>query len=246
MTTPEDVSSANVEALRSEVARIRWYHSMDLGHGIRTQGVSDPASKLERYAIPPDLTGKTVLDIGAWDGFFSFECERRGASRVLAVDSFSWAEGNNWGSKAGFDTARRVLGSRVEDKVVEVLDLSPETVGGTFDLVLFLGVLYHMMHPMLAIERVASVCRDQLILETHVDLLATRRPAMALYGWGQLDADTTNFCGPNPAAVELMLYGAGFTRVEIQPPRSRAYNVAKWGATRLMKRGHRMVFHAFK
>jgi hypothetical protein len=103
-----------------------------------------------------------------------------------------------------------------------------------------------MKHPMLAIEQVASVCSDQLILETHVDLLSIRRPAMALYGWGELDTDTTNFCGPNPAAVALMLYGAGFKRVEIHPPTSRAYNVAKWTATRLLKRGHRMVFHAFK
>ncbi|HMC41630.1 MAG TPA: hypothetical protein VKI20_01370, partial [Acidimicrobiales bacterium] len=103
MKSPED--------LRAEVDAIRWYHVLDLGQGFRTPGVYDPSSKLSRYALP-DLHGKTVLDVGAWDGFFSFEAERRGAARVLATDSFSW-DGSNWSTKAGFQLARRALGSRV-------------------------------------------------------------------------------------------------------------------------------------
>ena len=66
----------------------------------------------------------SVLDVGAWDGFFSFEAERRGAARVLAIDSFSW-EGDGWGSKAGFELAHEALGSRVESRTIDVLDLSP-------------------------------------------------------------------------------------------------------------------------
>lgn len=163
--------------------------------------------------MPDDLTGSSVLDIGAWDGFFSFAAERRGAQRVLATDSFCW-DGGGWGTKAGFDLARRALNSKVEDKRIEVIDLSPDTVG-VFDVVLFLGVLYHMKHPLLALERVASVTRTQLIMQTQVDMLAVARPAMAFYPGTELNGDPTNWVGPNPAAVVAMLQLVGFTRVEI-------------------------------
>ena len=155
--------------VREEIAGIDWYHTIDLGNGIVTPGVDNTRERLPVMQMPPDLTGKSVLDIGAWDGFFSFEAERRGASRVLAVDSFSW-HGAGWGTKDGFDCARRVLNSRVEDLEIEVLDLSAATVG-TFDLVLFLSVLYHMKHPLLA-PRASRQC-----LPTPSDPLDTSRPA---------------------------------------------------------------------
>src|SRR5436853_6561732 len=190
------------EDLRAEVEALRWYHVLDLGHGVRTPGIYDPSSRLPRYALP-DLHGKTVLDVGAWDGFFSFEAERRGASRVLATDSFAW-DGSNWSTKAGFELARRVLGSKVEDQTIDVLELTPQQVG-LFDVVLFLGVLYHMRDPMLALERVASVTRDLLVLETHADLMHLRRPALAFYGGREHADDPTNWFGPNIPAVVAML-----------------------------------------
>jgi len=104
--------------------------------------------------MPENLAGKTVLDVGAWDGFFSFESERRRAERVLATDSFCWS--GEGGTKAGFELARKVLNSKVEDVEMDVLDLSPENIG-TFDIVLFLGVLYHMRRPLLALERPGEV-----------------------------------------------------------------------------------------
>jgi len=195
------------------VEQIRWWHRIDLGNGIITPGVSDNLSTLPKLGMPERLDGKTVLDVGAWDGFFSFEAERRGAARVLATDSFAWS-GQGWGSKAGFELARQTLKSKVEDLEIDVLDLSPERVG-TFDLVLFLGVLYHMRNPFAALERISSVTRGQLILETHVDLLWIRRPAIAYYFNGELDGDPTSYCGPNPAAVEAMLRAVGFRRVEV-------------------------------
>lgn len=117
------------------------------------------------------------------------------------------------GSKNGFQCARRVLDSRVEDKEVEVLDLSPETVG-TFDLVLFLSVLYHMKHPLLALEKVASGCQRQLILWTQVALTEWDHPAAAFYPDTELNGDPSNWWGPNPPAVEAMLKVVGFTRVQ--------------------------------
>jgi tRNA (mo5U34)-methyltransferase len=102
---------------------------------------------------------------------------------VVAADYFAW-QGENWSDKSGFELARRALNSGVEDVDIDVIDLGPDRVG-TFDLVLFLGVLYHMRHPLLALERVASVTGDQLILETHVDLSWSRcrvlpRPGIGL------------------------------------------------------------------
>ena len=151
------------------------------------------ALRLARIDLPASLAGRTVLDIGAWDGFFSFEAERRGAARVVATDHYSW-HGGGWGSKAGFELARTTLGSRVEDVDIDVMDLSPERVGA-FDVVLFLGVLYHLPHPLLALERVASVSRDLLILETVVDMVGVRRPAMAFYPGRELNGDPTNWWG---------------------------------------------------
>ena len=202
-----------IEALKHEVAGIRWWHQIDLGNGIITPGDDPTSSRLKHLKIPDDLTGLSVLDVGAWDGFFSFEAERRGARRVLATDSFCW-DGEGWGTKAGFELARRVLRSRVEDLTIDPLDLRPEIVG-TFDLVLFIGVLYHMRHPLLALERVASVTGNMLILQTQVDLVAIERPAMAFYEGTEFNKDPTNWCGPNPQAVIAMLRAAGFRKVEI-------------------------------
>ena len=189
------------------MAKISWYHKMDLGHGIVTPGTDETLSRLAVIGLPDDLRGTSVLDIGAWDGAFSFEAERRGADRVVAVDSYCWS-GDGWGTKDGFDCARRLLGSKVEDREIEVLDLLPDNVG-VFDLVLFLGVLYHIKHPLLALERVASVSRSRLILWTQVDLADLDRPAMAYYPGEELNDDPTNWWGPNPLAVQGMLQTVG-------------------------------------
>src|SRR5207249_7566729 len=140
----------------------------------------------------------------------------------LATDSFSWGQGG-FATKAGFILARKVLNSKVEDMDIDVLDLSPERVG-LFDVVLFLGVLYHMRHPLLALERVFSVTGKQLILETHVERLGATRPVMVFYPGSELNQDPTNWWGPNPAAVEAMLKTVGFRKVVKfleYPPRER-------------------------
>ena len=209
-----------------QVGSIPWFHSIDLGGGVVTPGRDDTAARLDILRIPEDLAGKSVLDVGAWDGFFSFEAERRGARRVLATDSFAWS-GEGWSTKEGFEYARAALGSRVEDLEIDVMELSPEAVGGTFDVVLCLGVLYHMRHPLLMVEKVASVTGELLILETHVDMTWTRRPAMAMYPSHELDLDPTNWWGPNPEAVVGMLRAAGFTDVEVVTPDGTGYRLAR-------------------
>lgn len=178
--------------------------------------------------MPADLTGKSVLDVGAWDGFFSFEAERRGAARVLATDAFVWGLP---GMKGGFDLAKTALNSKVEERLIAIEDTSPETVG-MFDLVLFLGVLYHLPHPFLGILRLASVTKTMAIIETYVDLIDVPRPAMVFYPGRTLNDDPTNYWGPNPACVVSMCKEAGFR--EVRAIQSSTYIPS------------RMVFHAYK
>jgi tRNA (mo5U34)-methyltransferase len=212
-------SPASASSLRDQIAKIRWFHTIDLGNGISTPGLDNTPEKLDRIKLPQNLTGKAVLDIGAWDGFFSFESERRGAQRIVAVDSYCW-DGDGWANKSGFDFVHRHLNSHVEARRMEVLDISPAQLG-TFDVVLFLGVLYHLKHPLLALEKVAAVTRDMLILETKVDLLNTSAPAMAFYRNAELNRDPTNWWAPNLSGLEQMLSDVGFNRIEIvSPPKS--------------------------
>ena len=127
-----------------------WWHSFELPDGSIIEGVSDLAAQKRRIAqfpIPQDLRGKRVLDIGAWDGWFSFEMERRGAE-VVAIDRWE---------NPRFYEIRRMLGSKVDYREMDVYELHPDKIG-TFDIVLFMGVLYHVKHPLLALERVCSVC----------------------------------------------------------------------------------------
>jgi tRNA (mo5U34)-methyltransferase len=245
----------NPDELRAQVDALRWYHTIDLGHGVVTKGVDNTPLRLARVDLPASLAGRSVLDIGAWDGFFSFEAERRGASRVVAADYYAW-RGQGWGTgkgKAGFELARQALGSRVEDVDIDVLDLSPDRVGGTFDVVFFLGVLYHLPNPLLALERVASVASDLLILETVVDMVGVRRPAAAFYPGRELNDDPTNWWGPNEAAVHGMLRAVGFEDVRtVTPLPSAPYRAARavshWMRGKNTLRGafrqDRAVFHA--
>ena len=134
------------------------------------------------------------------------------------------------------------------------MSLSPERVG-SFDVVLFLGVLYHLPNPLLALERVALVTRDLLILETVVDMVGVRRPAAAFYPDRELNGDPTNWWGPNHAAVIGMLRSVGFTGVDvITPMRSVTFRASRalWhrlsGKNGLSAafRQDRAVFHAYK
>src|SRR5262245_22821122 len=107
--------------LSEQVARYRWFHSIDLGNGVVTPGrKSFPICTAEAHAIfgRVDLGGRTVLDVGAWNGFFSFEAKRRGAARVLATDSYCWTNPDIRGRDT-FDIARAALGLDIEAKEID-------------------------------------------------------------------------------------------------------------------------------
>jgi len=232
---------------------IRWFHQISLGNDVLTPGVDASRQRLERMRFPASFAGKSVLDVGAWDGFFSFEAERRGARDVLATDSYAWS-GQGWSDKRGFEFARHELHSNVRSLTIDVMDLSPQAVGGQYDVVLLLGVLYHVRHPFLALERVASVTGQMLILETEVDNLLVPWPSMAFYPADELNGDPTNWFGPNARAVEGMLRAVGFARVERVWQSSVARRIGRALKMRVQG-GHpllrgfgrdRMTWHAFR
>jgi tRNA (mo5U34)-methyltransferase len=179
-----------------------WYHTIDLGDGIITPGNQDCQGTLRRIEIPIDLAGSTVLDIGCNDGFFSFECERRGA-KVTAFDTFP-------------ETAifcKEILGSGIN---VFKADLMEWETDETFDLVLFMGVLYHLRHPFLGIEKVRSLCHGDFILESHTADIGGSLPAMRMYPGKELAGDASNWWGPNVACIYAMLNDVGFKEIRVR------------------------------
>lgn len=247
-----------------------WWHSIDLGHGVVTRGTKTPEAlrrELDLIALP-DLRGKTVLDIGAYDGFYSFEAERRGASRVVALDHYVWSldlpghirywrecrergvvalpteqtpywQPDRLPGKKAFDAAHRALRSRVEAVVGNFMTMDLASLG-TFDVVLFLGVLYHMENPLASLRRVAALAKEVAILETHA--VATpgyeNLEICEFYSSNQLNDDVTNWWGPNVKALQGMCRAAGFSRVDVTAPSTlRKLRIAAGQVVRGMRAG---------
>jgi tRNA (mo5U34)-methyltransferase len=222
---------------------INWFHSLTLPGGETTAGVkSAEVLGVEADVVfKPGVAGKSVLDIGAWDGFFSFEAERRGAAKVLACDHFCWS-GEGWGTKAGFDYAHGRLGSKVATRDCDVQQLSPEVVG-TWDVVLFLGVLYHVKDPMECLAHAASVTGEVLVVETCTALDILPWPVMRYYQGGDLGGDPTNFWAPNRRCLEGMARDLGFKRIEMTGhPVTRPH----WRAPELYWKHNRVFMHAWR
>lgn len=264
-----------------------WWHSIDLGQGVVTPGKKTAAllgRELDALCLP-SLTGKTVLDIGAWDGFYSFAAERRGAQRVVALDHYVWSidrplanayharyanapvapppieQTSCWQpgekpGKRGFDTAHAALGSRVESVYGDFMTVDPAQIG-MFDVVLFLGVLYHMENPLASLRRLAGFTKGVAIIETHAIAVPAfeHRALCEFYPRGELDGDVSNWWGPNLKALEEMCLAAGFSRVEIKqgpPRRSRIYHALRRlhlflsGPRARRPRHYRAIVHAWK
>jgi tRNA (mo5U34)-methyltransferase len=186
------------------------YHSIELIDGTVLPGLQSVEHlrwRLSLFGLPEDLRGKRVLDIGAWDGWFSFECERRGAE-VVAVDCVELDT---------FLEARALLDSLVEYLALDVTELSAKRLG-RFDIVLFLGVLYHLRHPMLGLEKVVELCTEMALIESFVIARETRDvPAvMEFYERGELGGQIDNWCGPSPECLLAMCRSAGFAQAELR------------------------------
>ncbi|MFH1462581.1 MAG: hypothetical protein ABIG08_02745 [bacterium] len=194
-----------------------WWHSIDVGYGIQTPGhhgdIRHPTGDkniLKNMQLPENLQGKRVLDIGAWDGFYSFEAEKRGASYVLAIDNFYRDKLEKTGSQ-GFEVAKEILNSKVEFKKAGVYELSPEKFG-MFNAVLFLGVFYLLQHPILALKKIYSVTKEILIMETHYDPYhgGKKTPLAMFYEGSEIGGNPTVWWGFNEACLHSVLRSVGF------------------------------------
>ena len=193
-----------------------WFQKVELFPGYFSPGWDDPAqNKLPYYGLPDDLTGLRVLDIGCAEGFFSFEAERRGAREVIGIDSFS-------DSVRRFNIVKEARQSNATAFLMNVYDLEPKRLG-TFDLVLFYGVFYHLKHPQLALERILSICTGSLLFQTHVfeEPSLKDMPSARFYPHGMLSGpqgehfDPTVFWLFNSACCVGMLDHVGFSDLEI-------------------------------
>jgi tRNA (mo5U34)-methyltransferase len=248
MTAPTNEGYSKAELLESVASVPHWFHSIDLGQGVITPG--DKSAELleeELHSLRlPDLKGKSVLDIGAWDGYYSWAAERMGASRIVSLDHFVWMidrqradelneqwraqnqkpkryeDTDAWKpgklpGKRGYDLAHQQLNSQAECVVADFLDIDFASVGGPFDVVLFLGVLYHMRSPLRALEKVAEATYGLAVIETEA-VEFNLYPELALsefYERDELGHDYTNWWCPNERALVGMCRAAGFERVEV-------------------------------
>ena len=206
-----------------------WFHNMDL-QGVATAPehfLGDfPRVKWERFrhCLPTDLRGKTVLDIGCNAGFYALEMKRRGADRVLGLDFDP-----DYLAQARF--AAEVAGLDVEFREMSVYDVG--SLGERFDVVFFIGVLYHLRHPLLALDLVwEHVAADLLVfqsLQRGSDAIAPVSADYAFWDSAHFDApgypklhfiehsyagDPTNWWAPNAACSAAMLRSAGFALLD--------------------------------
>lgn len=218
--------------LAARVAELRWYHTIELPGGLLTRGYIDARPCVPRLPFPP-LEAKRCLDVGTMNGFWAFELERRGAAEVITIDLDDLRE-LDWPASArltdpeekyidgterehtvgGFSLAKRSLGSQVERHALNVYDLAPDVLG-EFDFVFIGSVLLHLRDPVLALERVRSVCRGEALIFEAIDLtgslLSPRTPRASL------DGRRAWWWTPNAAALRRMIESAGFEIVERSP-----------------------------
>jgi len=195
-----------------ELAEKGWFHSFEMPDGARIEGCMSLAWQRERWSrfpIPADLTGKRVLDIGAWDGWFTFEAERRGAA-VTSVDCVD---------VPNYHRIHQALGSRADYRNLDLYEI-PAAGLGRFDIVFCLGVLYHLKYPFLGLEIVCSLATEVALIETFVidgDTWRERRdciPTLEFYETDELNGQFDCWFGPSVGALMALCRAAGFARVE--------------------------------
>jgi tRNA (mo5U34)-methyltransferase len=269
----DQADQLSVEETRRRVEEVPyWWHSIDVGNEVVTPGFKwgggreVMAAELERQHMPTDLSGKSVLDIGSYDGYYAFEAERRGAASVTSIDHFVWLNNldrENFSvdmslqylkpdglpptdhptpGKRAFDTARELRGSQVDSVVADFMHYDLDKLG-TFDIVLYLGIIYHMEEPLTALRRVSQVTREMAIIESEGVVIPGYEdlPLAEFVQGSSLNEDPTNWWVPNIRALEALALAAGFKRIELvdgptPPPPSDGTDMHRC----------RVTIHAFK
>ncbi len=221
---------AAAEELERRVAAFPyWYHRIELPGGVVTPGWAP--LDIPAYRVPESLQGQRVLDVGAWDGFWSFEALKRGASQAVAIDDFSDFLGSLSSSdrKAWdtFDLCQDALGysqERCQRQELSVYDATEERLG-RFDTVFCFGLLYHLRHPLLALDRLSALCDRDIYIECAIldDFSPYRgglghgypggQMVMEFYPGSQYGRNATNWWAPTLACLARMVYAAGFQEV---------------------------------
>jgi tRNA (mo5U34)-methyltransferase len=201
---------------------IAWYHTLELAPGVVTPGVFDLRPWVRRYGLPSRLDGLRVLEVGTFDGFWAFELERRGAAEVVALDLADEAD-LDWPPRRrpenfhgllrgdGFELAKEALGSNVQRVVRNIYDADPAELG-TFDLVFCGMVLIHLRDQLLALERIASLCRGTFISCEEYDPLSGLVPFPVARYRADRDAAVV-FWQPSARTWRRMMWTAGFDDV---------------------------------
>ena len=179
---------------------IRWHQRFDID-GVTSPGYHDMDVLMEAAQLPSDLTGLTVIDIGTTNGATAFECERRGASKVVAVDICG-------PDLFGFEQIANHLGSEVEFLQASLYELPAKLRGRTFDYCVFWGVLYHLRHPLLGLDALAQITNHSLTVET---VISSADDVSATFFRGtELSNDGSNWWAPSQDCLAEMLRSSGF------------------------------------
>ncbi len=206
-----------------------WYHKIELPHGIVTPGWAP--INVDAYGVPASLSNRRILDVGAWDGFWTFEGLKRGASQVVAIDDFSDYLGTLESSQRKawetFDFCREALGHdplRCPRFDMSVYDVNDGLLG-KFDTVFFFGTIYHLRYPLLALDRLSAICRDEIYIESAI--LDDYSPykgglghgfgkemVMEFYPDNQYGNNNSNWWAPTLSCLIHMVRAAGFDHVE--------------------------------
>ena len=226
MMTPDEIQQ-RVERLGP------WFHCIDLGGGLVTKTRSAVGEPVEhprptwekvKACLPEEFGGRSLLDVGCNAGFYAVELKRRGAGRVLGVDSQ-----RNLVRQAVF--VREVLGLDIEYRRMSVYDLDPRELG-QFDVTLALGLVYHCKHLVLALERLFAVTRELLVLETAIyppehspgsftyevgGLRPVLHPLAYVENPGEAKEAIYNWFLPGVEALTALLKNVGFDGVEVFP-----------------------------
>jgi tRNA (mo5U34)-methyltransferase len=206
-----------------------WYHKIELPLGVVTPGWAPLAPNA--YRIPESLEGKRVLDIGAWDGYWTFEALKRGAQEVVAIDDFSDYLSVDTPTRKGwenFDLCRELLGydeNRCKRLEMNLYHINEERLG-RFDVVFFFGVLYHLRYPLLALDCIAQICDGEIFIESAI--LDDFSPYQGGFGHGydknqmvmefyprnEYANNDTNWWVPTLVCLASMASSAGFADVK--------------------------------
>ena len=212
--------------LQAEVGAHTWYHTIELAPGVVTGGMFDHRPVVDRYLLPPSLTGMRCLDVGTFEGFWAFEMERRGAAEVVAIDvtdpeQYDWPaslrasipRGLGVAKEERFALARDALGSSVQYVQRSVYELEPEH--GPFDLVFCGDLLVHLKDPVSAVERIRGVTAGSAILANPIKRFwwARHRPMAQIDG-----IDEFEWWGMNLPGLVRLARAAGFGHVEAGRP----------------------------